>query len=334
MSIALTGHSDPFHLSSHLNGIYNARTSGEGGITATNTQAPITQVHEREISGLAVASGVTGEVSEINGVTEVTVPIYLAYDDVKSAVAAASGLKAGKGGLGEVAIAFERPGTVRCAWLGNRKRQYYHFDSTNASGTVAHPASLQQVYERMSDHMYSKAGDGLFSAIHSVPSVHYTQHDVKEVECTKIKIPRSVRPIVCSSPAPNKATNGSTVYPPGKFIVLFGFATMRCNSGESKDAVLSTPTYLGDGGWAFWLKTIVEVIVYAVEIAAALGQSYPTDSTPPAWASVSNLLDGAQGDTLPLLSQSRLNALRSLEKRAVKRLQTVSPSAKKKTKKN
>lgn len=291
-----------------------------------NTNSPIVQVHEREISGFASQYGVTTpQVGEAT-VSEITVPVYLAYEDHSSAIAAASGLQSGKGGLGEVALAFDRPGSVRIAWLGNRRKTFYHTVTPENSSESGLPVSLQQVYARMSGNQFYAKTDGLYSAMHSLPSVQYEYVDVKEVEATKVRIPKSVRPIVCGDKSPDAPSNGATIYPPGKYIVLFGFATMRCNTMErGQIARATTPiTNPDDAGWVFWMKVIVKVVIYAIEVAAAVGQPMPDDSTAPVWQARSNLEGGAVTLDMPAI-QDRIRQLVTMA-RSVKRLDKTSKS--------
>jgi len=331
MSVAGIVTTQPFALSAHVNGIYNARTISDGGITSHTTNEPIVQVHEREITGIAVPSGISAQEGNAS-VSEVTIPVYLAYDDAASALHAAAGMRAGKGGAGEVSLAFERPGTVKIAWLGNRKKQFYQFTHRAQNDTPSMPDSLQTVFDRMTDRVYAKE-DGMFSTLHSVPSVQYQSVDVKEVECTRIKIPKATRPIVSTDPAPATAANGSTVYPPGKYIVLFGFATMRCNNAMSSSLTAVATTFVAEKGWGFWLKVCVEVVLYAIEIASVLGTPYPGDSTPAFWTVESNLVQGG-ADSIPVLDPSRLAALRRVGTVPVKRLQAGPKKPEKRRKKN
>jgi hypothetical protein len=310
-------------LSAHKDGVYNARTEIDGGVTSVTTLKPLVQCHEREISGVAVSTGNLATGTK-RGVSEITVPVYLAYDDEASAVSAAAGITGDSGGMGKIDLAFDRPGTAKIAWLTDRKKRFHISEKTEDSATPYLPDSLQTVFQRMQKHRFYSKKDGGFSGLHALPSVSYTEVDVKEVEVTRVSIPSKVTPLVCSQPAPPVAANGSTVYPPGMFIVLFGFATLRCSTSEivtsSSGVAVTTET-----GWVFWLKVIAKVVVNAIEIAAALGAPYPQDSTSAAWTASSNLIDGADsGAQLDEASvMAAVSALKANAKPAVRRLKTA-----------
>lgn len=326
MSISITSPSQPFALSAHKSGVYNARTTSDGGITSITTVKPVAQCHEREVSGVAISSG-SLTTSDKHAVSEISVPVYLAYDDEASAVSAAAGMTGGSDGMGKVDLAFDRPGTAKIAWLTDRKKRFHISEKTEDSNSSILPDSLQTVYERMQKHWFYSKRDGGFSALHALPNVLYTEVDVKEVEVTRVSIPSKVTPLVCMSPAPNVASNGSTVYPPGKYIVLFGFATLRCSSSNVGIGRLASWIDAGgaETGWVFWMKVIVKVVVNAVEIAAAVGASYPTDSTPAAWTASSNLVEGADTSAYPSESAvlAAVASLRAAMKPAVKRLRAA-----------
>jgi len=279
----VTDHS--FFLSPNRLGVYNSRTVDSGVITTQNSESPIVQIHESDVTGVSTAYG--SFTSDWNdSVLETTVPLYLPYDTLKDAVSAASGFEAGSKGknASEIALAFSAPGSARIAWIGNRKKNFYCFTNTN-SGKNAVPGSLGEVMERMlgSESSYAKY-DCSYSSLHSVSSVHYATADVDSVKPTKVRIPKWVRPIVCTQAAPALATNGSTVYPPGKYIVIFGFVSMKARN--------DVPVFGVDalsGGWSFWLKVLVKVVVYALELAAVEGIEPPTDLTPAVWTAPSNL---------------------------------------------
>jgi len=243
------------------------------------------QIHESDLTGVSTAYG-TYSADEANSVLETTVPLYLPYDTLKDAVAAASGFEAGNKGknASEIAMAFEAPGSARIAWIGNRKKNFYCFTGTN-SGKNAVPGSLGEVMERMlgGESSYNKY-DCAYSSLHSACSIHYSTVDVDSEKPTKVRIPKWVRPIVCTQATPALAANGSTIYPPDKYIVIFGFASLKART--------DTPTMqLGAlaGGWSFWVKVLVKVIVYALELAAVDGIAPPADSTPAGWTVSSNL---------------------------------------------
>jgi len=282
---------DGFYLSAQKNGIYNSRTTLDGGITQISANAPIVQMHERDITGLCTPPGTQDAGSDFANpiVSEVVVPVYLAYDDVRSATAAAAGMDFNARAGSEIALAMDVPGTLRMAWLCHRKTNFYVSAAGTKNGStatsLAAPDSLGAVIEHMLDYqMYTKA-DGLFSALHSMPAIRYVSKDIKSVEVTKLRIPGDIRPLVVTTPAPDKATNGSTIYPPGKYIVLFGFASMRCRNFAPISNGISALQ-----GWSFWLKVLVKVVVYALEVAAAAGTLAPfPDSTPALWTAASNL---------------------------------------------
>jgi len=272
-----------FSLTPHLSGVYNSRTLASGVITTQASESPIVQIHESDISGVSTSAGDVYDINNpLNEVLETTIPLFLPYDTIKDAVAAAAGFEAGKKGKdgSEIAMSFESPGSVRIAWIGNRKKHFYAFTKAN-SGKASVPTSLGDVVERMmgGEHTYSQK-DMSYNVLHSVASVQYTTADISTVNPTKIKIPKWVRPIVCTDPAPALAVNGSTIYPPGKFIVIFGFATIKARNDSPQ---------LSAGGWAFWCKILVKVVAYAIELAAVAGITEPTDSTPAVWTTTSNL---------------------------------------------
>jgi len=304
---------EAFFLSAHKDGVYNSRTTDEGGITNISANAPHVQIHERDITGLCVPTGSLVSAEDIrSSVSEVSVPVYLAYDDVKSALSAAAGMDFNARAGSEIAIAMDTPGTVRMAWLCHRKQNFNTFTNgfkINSTTTVnGFPDSLGNVIEYMVGAQTYNKPDAFYSALHSIPSIRYVSKDVKSVEVTKVKIPGDIRPVVFTSPTPDKASNGSTIYPPGKYIVLFGFATMRCRNFSTMSSNLFSPQ-----GWSFWLKVLVKVIVYALEVAAISGTiARPPDSTPAAWTVTSNLDPNFVGNTDPDSVATGLASLRDL----------------------
>jgi len=305
MTSLVKGHS--FHLSAHLDGVYNSRTVSSGVVTSQSAESAIVQVHESDLTGVSTSSGsLTGvpmSTKLLDDVLETTVPLFIPYDSLKEATIAASGFTTGqKGGKdsSEIAISYEQPGSARIAWIGNRKKQFYAFPSSNG-GKSSVPSSLGDVVSRMAgeDSVYQKY-DHLYSATHSIPSVNYTSVDVDSIKPTRVKIPKWVRPIVCTSPAPQESTGGVTVYPPGKYIVIFGFVTMRArNKANTTFEIASGAT--ATTGWAFWLKVLIKVITYAIELAAVAGIPPESDSTPAVWTNSTNLdLDVAPLEPLRL----------------------------------
>jgi hypothetical protein len=242
------------------------------------------------------------------------VPIYLAYDDVKSATAAAAGMDFNARAGSEIALAMDTPGTLRMAWLCHRKQNFYTSTfgnkNVNSSLTVTGiPDSLGSVLDNMLGCQYYTKPDGLYTSLHSMPAIRYVSKDVKTVEVTKVKIPGDIRPLVCITPTPAKASNGSTVYPPGKYIVIFGFATIRCRNFSTM-----TNSIVAIQGWSFWLKVLVKVLVYALEVAAVAGAiTAPPDSTPASWTAPSNLDPNFVGSNpSPEVLSARLSSLRAL----------------------
>jgi len=305
MTSLVNGH--VFHLSAHLDGVYNSRTVSSGVVTSQSAESAIVQVHESDMTGVSTSSGslfgVPQSTKLLDEVLETTVPLFIPYDSLKEATIAASGFTTGqKGGkdASEIALSYEQPGSARIAWIGNRKKQFYAFPSSNG-GKSAVPSSLGDVVARMAgeDSVYAKY-DHLYSATHSIPSINYTSVDVDSVKPTRVKIPKWVRPIVCTAQSPAEATSGATVYPPGKYIVIFGFVTMK-----ARNKATSLYDTLGGAnattGWAFWLKVLIKVITYAIELAAVAGVPPEVDSTPAVWTNPSNLdLDVTPLDPLRL----------------------------------
>jgi hypothetical protein len=275
----------PFTLSPHLRGIYNSRTLTSGVVTTQASESPITQIHESDVTGFSTATGeLTEAVGPLNEVLETTLPLFLPYDTLKDAVAAAAGFEAGNKGKGssEIAMAFETPGSARIAWIGNRKKHFYAFTKSNG-GRQSVPSSLNDVVDRMlgGDKSYSLS-DLSYNVVHSVASIQYSTADVSAVAPTRVKIPKWVRPIVCTDAAPAATVSGVTVYPPGKFIVIFGFVTIKARNDVPQ---LTAPA----SGWAFWLKVLIKVVTYAIELATVAGLGESIDDSPAIWATPSNL---------------------------------------------